>query len=103
MVLEGGDFRCDPTGYKTTSVNKWNEHCINECDLHGETGSTACITCGVGIEYKHIPFFPLAEDGSKNIQLQCPDCSERTRGKGQITTAAAPEELEEKAKGRAKK
>jgi DNA-directed RNA polymerase subunit RPC12/RpoP len=62
---------------------------MNQCDLHTESGETVCITCGTGIAYRHVPFFPLAEDGSKGVRLQCNECSDKTRGEGQIATLQA--------------
>jgi hypothetical protein len=101
MSIEGGNFRCDPTGFKATTVKKWNEH-AQECGLHTESGETVCISCGRGIAYKHLPFRPLAPDGSKNIQLQCEDCMSAAMGSFKEAKAAMKDD-EDDNKRRSKK
>jgi hypothetical protein len=88
MSIEGGAFKCPITGFETMEIPEWNKHCMEDCDKHGESGSTVCISCGAGIEYQHIPYRPLAPDGSKGIALQCENCMSAMMGKGSVKSAA---------------
>lgn len=80
-LIEGGNFRCDDKHFETGSIDEWNKHCTEDCDLHTEGGSTACIICKTPLEYSELPFHPLDANGSKNIMLKCEACEERTTGK----------------------
>lgn len=86
--IEGGSFRCFKDGYETDSVQDWNKHCSTPegTSTHiTEEGYTACISCGVRIEYTDLPFHPLEDDGSKGIALRCDDCSQKLIGNVKIT------------------
>jgi hypothetical protein len=73
-LLEGsGVFECFRHDFKTKSINEWNDHC-DDGD-HFEMGSTACISCGRVIEFEGHPYVRFKADGSKGLQLQCPDCT----------------------------
>ena len=84
-LLEGGALRCSRHEFETKSVSEWNEHCSD--GEHFENGSTACITCGEIVEYEALPFHPFV-NGSKNIVLQCDDCSKKTKGSAKVKRVA---------------
>lgn len=78
-IIEGAAFNCSIHDFSTHSVQEWNDHCFGNPE-HTEMGSTICITCGRPIEFEGLPFHKLANDGSKNISLRCPDCDQKIMG-----------------------
>lgn len=96
-IREGGDYICYKDGFQTGELDEWNKHCSTIDPDTGTThiteeGTTQCITCGIGIEFKNLPFHPINNIGSKNIQLKCEDCEEKTVGKVQrVTKEVIPE------------
>lgn len=84
-LIEGGAFRCYIHNFETESIDKWNKHCTTE-EGHTETGNTLCITCGQRIHFTDLPFHPLDVRGSKNIQLRCEECDQKTTGKVKRST-----------------
>lgn len=84
-LVEGGQFICSSTGFATPSIEGWNKHCLEDCHIHTEEGSTICISCGESIQFSGIPFHKVTASGSKNIALRCDDCQSKTVGAGKVS------------------
>ena len=77
---EGGEFHCYIHDYKADTLDKWNDHCFGNPE-HTESGQTACIACGVIVEFSDLPYHKIDPTGSKNISLRCEACESKMTGK----------------------
>jgi hypothetical protein len=91
--IEGGNFKCPPTGFETAEREEWNNHCLEDCDKHTMHGATTCQGCGDIIQFKGLPFQPFKADGTIGIALRCDECEEKSKGNVQITNKLTKETL----------
>lgn len=66
-----GVLKCFLHDFETLDVNAWNKHCHETG--HTLEGSTGCIDCKKGIDFKGIPYHDITPEGL-NLKLRCPNC-----------------------------